>query len=151
MNDHRVLFLTGATATGKSEWALRLAEEAGARIVNCDSVQVYRGPAIGSGLPTPADLGRAPHDLYAFVDPPRELTAGDYRDLFFAHLAAHAPARWIVTGGTGFYFQAIERGMFPAPDVPAAVHEAVRTEIASADGATRLWRELGAGDPSTLR
>lgn len=149
MSGHRVLFLTGATATGKSDWALRLAEESGARIVNCDSVQIYRGLEIGSGLPTADERARVPHDLYAFVAPPREFTAGDYREAFFGLLKSHEPARWIVVGGTGFYFQAIEKGMYPTPDVPAEIHEHVRAELTLAGGPEKLWRELEALDPDT--
>lgn len=146
----RVVFVTGATATGKSEWALNVATEAGAVIVNCDSVQVYRGPVIGSNVPSEDELARADHYLYAHVDPPREMTAGDYRLEALALLKSLPDdARVFVVGGTGFYFQALEKGMFAVPDVPEEVSLAVRRQGESAEGLTELYRELGEGDAAS--
>src|SRR5581483_3954690 len=59
----RVLCLGGATATGKSEVALRLAEQLGGEIISVDSMQVYRGLDIGTAKPGPSELRRAPHHL----------------------------------------------------------------------------------------
>ncbi|MBX3033453.1 MAG: tRNA (adenosine(37)-N6)-dimethylallyltransferase MiaA [Bdellovibrionaceae bacterium] len=144
----KVVFVTGATATGKSDWALRLAEDSGAVIVNCDSVQVYEGLEIGSGLPTREERSRVPHHLYAYVKPPREMTAGDFRADFFQQLRAlSADSRVLVVGGTGFYFQAVEKGMFPAPAVAAEIHERVRVELL-ADPESAM-EELREGDPRT--
>ncbi|MBP6508611.1 MAG: tRNA (adenosine(37)-N6)-dimethylallyltransferase MiaA, partial [Opitutaceae bacterium] len=55
--------LTGYTATGKTEWALRWAETHGAEIVSCDSLLFYRGMDIGTAKPTAAELARVPHHL----------------------------------------------------------------------------------------
>lgn len=144
-----VVFVTGATATGKSAWALEVAEEAGAVIVNCDSVQVYRGPVIGSNVPGAEDRAKVPHFLYSYVDPPREMTAGDYRRDFMELMEQTPGERVMVVGGTGFYFQALEKGMFDVPDVAAEISEAVRAEWESAGGPETLWRELQVGDSVT--
>ena len=55
--------LTGPTAVGKTEWALRWAERHGAEIVSCDSLLFYRGMDVGTAKPTREELGRVPHHL----------------------------------------------------------------------------------------
>ncbi|MBX3040779.1 MAG: tRNA (adenosine(37)-N6)-dimethylallyltransferase MiaA [Bdellovibrionaceae bacterium] len=150
-SSHRVVFVTGATATGKSEWALRVAEECGALIVNCDSIQLYKDVKIGSGLPSEADFARAEHRLYAYVEPPQEMTAGDYRRDFFELMAGLPPAsKVLVVGGTGFYFQAIEKGMFETPAVDTEISERVRADLEER-GSEALWQELNQHDPETAQ
>lgn len=149
MSSPRIVFVTGATATGKSEWALEIAREAGAAIVNCDSVQVYRGPVIGSNVPSAEEMSQAPHLLYSYVEPPREMTAGQYREDAFRVFAKEGFERLLVVGGTGFYFQALERGMYDVPPVAEDIGLAVRTEVRTSSGRTALWKELQAGDPET--
>lgn len=151
MSGPRCVFLMGATATGKSEWALRLAVEAKARIFNCDSVQVYSELQIGSGLPSPSERELVPHHLYAYVQPPAEMNAGQFRKDFFQEMASLGPdEKILVVGGTGFYFQAIEKGMFPVPAVPEEISVSVRDEI-KAQGPEALWRELHSKDPVTAQ
>src|SRR6185436_16600860 len=55
--------LTGPTAVGKTEWALRWAERSNAEIVSCDSLLFYRGMSIGTAKPTPTERARVPHHL----------------------------------------------------------------------------------------
>ena len=55
--------LTGCTASGKTEWALRWAEAAGAEIISCDSLLFYTGMDLGTAKPTPAERARVPHHL----------------------------------------------------------------------------------------
>ena len=55
--------LTGCTAVGKTEWALRWAESRGAEIVSCDSLLFYRGMDIGTAKPSADELARVPHHL----------------------------------------------------------------------------------------
>lgn len=145
----QVVFVAGATASGKSDWALAVAEQRGAIIVNCDSVQVYQGLRIGSGLPSEEDFARADHRLYSYVTPPQEISAGDYRRDFFSLInGLPANAQVLVVGGTGFYFQAIEKGMFEAPGVSVDISEAVRRDLETL-GSERLWQELFRLDEET--
>lgn len=146
----KITFVMGATATGKSDWALELAEKTGAVIVNCDSVQVYEGPRIGSNVPSEEDFARVPHHLYSYVKAPDEMSAGRFRADFFALVERlPAKARVIAVGGTGFYFRAIEKGMFEAPPVDPEVAAQVRAEGATPEGVQALWRELERGDAET--
>lgn len=117
----KVIFVMGQTASGKSGLALHLAQYVNnilgaktAAIVNCDSIQVYRGLYIGSAQPTHDEKEIVPHYLYDYVDFPQEITAGEYARDFYSLIEKTPEQVVFVVGGTGFYFQAIEKGMFKA-------------------------------------
>lgn len=113
-SEKRVIFVQGPTGTGKSHWAFGQAERyPDCCIVNCDSVQIYKHVDIGSNKPSVAELARRPHYLYSVVDFPDTITAGQYERLFFSTLESLKEKVIFVVGGTGFYFQAIEKGMYP--------------------------------------
>lgn len=112
-----VVAILGPTATGKSALGLAVAERHGGEIINCDSTAVFRGFDIGTDkLPVEASRG-VPHHLIDIVDPTEEYTAAQYaRDAAAAIRAIHARGRLpILVGGTGFYYRALTRGLFPGP------------------------------------
>lgn len=144
----KVIFVVGSTASGKSDWALRLAEEFHGVIVNCDSVQVYKHLDIGAAKPTKEEQARVPHYLLDYVLPPQEMTAGQYERDFHECLKSLPDDKPIfVVGGTGFYFMAIEKGMYPVLPVPAEIQKQVLDEMAEAGGPERLHAELLQADP----
>jgi tRNA dimethylallyltransferase len=112
-----VLILAGATASGKTELALELAEAYDAEIVGADSRQIYRGMPIGTAAPTPQQLARAPHHLVAFLDPAQRYSAGRYASDAIAAIRdiLKRGKRAIVVGGTGFYIRALLGGIDLAP------------------------------------
>ncbi|WP_413944506.1 tRNA (adenosine(37)-N6)-dimethylallyltransferase MiaA [Bdellovibrio sp. HCB-162] len=143
-----VIFVVGATATGKSEWALKLAQEFGGVIVNCDSIQVYKKLDIGAAKPTKDEQALVRHYLLDYVNPPQEMTAGQYcRDFYecMEQIPENTPV--FVVGGTGFYFMAIEKGMYPVLPVPPEIQKAVEEELKTAEGAEKLHNELLEKDP----
>jgi tRNA dimethylallyltransferase len=147
-NSHpRLLCLAGATATGKSEVALLLAEKFDGEIISVDSMQVYRGLDIGTAKPTAADLQRAPHHLIDIVPLTGTFDAAQFARL--AHVAVkeiHARGRLpILCGGTGLYFKAFLEGLGEAP--PADVE--LRASI-TATPLPALLEELERSDPATF-
>lgn len=107
----------GPTASGKSELAIHIALAVGGEIVNCDSMQIYRGFDIGTAkVPVSARRG-VPHHLIDVADPDRVFTAGEYAHLardILAQIAARGQTA-VVVGGTGFYLRALLQGLFPGP------------------------------------
>jgi tRNA dimethylallyltransferase len=138
-----VVAILGPTATGKSALALALAEKFGGEIINCDSTAVYRGFDIGTDKLPPADRRGVPHHLIDIVDPTEEYTAAQYaRDAAAAIRSIHARGRVpIVAGGTGFYYRALTRGLFPGPGRNAALRERLES-IAERRGVAFLHRML---------
>jgi tRNA dimethylallyltransferase len=112
-----VLAILGPTAAGKSTLALALAERHSGEIVNCDSTAVYRGFDIGTDkVPVQARRG-IPHHVIDVVDPIEEYTAAWYaRDAAIAiHDILGRGRLPILVGGTGLYYRALTRGLFPGP------------------------------------
>lgn len=103
-----ILVIAGPTASGKTELALRCAEAFGGEIVNCDSIQLYRGFDIGAAKPDAAERARAPHHLFDVLDWHEECDARRYASM--AHAAVdEIRARGklpILVGGTGLYLRA---------------------------------------------
>lgn len=113
-----LIVLAGATATGKTELAIRLAETilAGGRpaaVISADSRQVFRGLDIGTAKASAADRRRVPHHGLDLVDPDAPFSVAD----FTAHARAvltdlgSAGGVAILAGGTGFYLRAVARGL----------------------------------------
>jgi tRNA dimethylallyltransferase len=119
--------LTGCTAVGKTEWALRWAEARGAEIVSCDSLLFYRGMDIGTAKPTAAELKRVPHHLIDILEPAERMNVARYVAL--ARQAVNEIAGRgrpvLVTGGSGFYLKAF----FAAVTDDVAVSEEIRTAV----------------------
>jgi len=150
-----VLAILGPTATGKSAMALALAERFGGEIVNCDSTAVYRGFDIGTDKVSDADRLQVPHHLIDIVEPTDEYTAAQYaRDAAAAIRAIHARGRLpILAGGTGFYYRALTRGLFPGPGRDAGLRRRLEG-IAERRGAQflhRLLRRVDAGSAARIQ
>ena len=135
--------MLGPTATGKSALALAIAERFGGEIVNCDSTAVYRGFDIGTDKIAAADRRGIPHHLIDIVEPTEEYTAAQFaRDAAAAIRGIHARGRLpVLAGGTGFYFRALTRGLFPGPGADPALRRRLDS-IAMRRGVAFLHRML---------
>jgi tRNA dimethylallyltransferase len=145
-----LLAVLGPTATGKSALAIAIARAVGGEIVNCDSTAVYRGFDIGTDKVPPEAQAGIPHHLIDIVEPTTEYTAADYaRDASRIIADVHArQAVPIVAGGTGFYYRALTRGLFPGPGKDAALRDRL-ARIARRRGVQFLWRMVKRVDPAS--
>jgi tRNA dimethylallyltransferase len=109
--------LVGPTGSGKSELALRLSEQFGGEVINCDSLQVYRYLDIGTAKLPFGERRGIPHHLIDILNPDEPFTAGEYaRQARPVLREVSARGRLpVVTGGTGFYLRALLDGLFPGP------------------------------------
>jgi len=125
MSKPLLLAILGPTATGKSALGLALAEKYGGEIVNCDSTAVFRGFDIGTDKVHASEQRGIPHHLIDIADPTDEYTAAQYaRDAAAAIRGIHARGRLpILVGGTGLYFRALTRGLFPGPGRDAVLRQ----------------------------
>ena len=145
-----VVAILGPTATGKSALALAVAESYAGEIVNCDSTAVYRGFDIGTDkVPLGARRG-IPHHLIDIVEPTDEYTAAQYaRDAASAIREIHRRGKLpVLVGGTGFYYRALTRGLFPGPGRDAALRRRLES-IAERRGVGFLHRLLRRVDPAS--
>ena len=115
----RTYFVVGPTASGKTEYAIRLAEKTGGEIVSADSMQVYKYMDIGSAKPTFEELSRAKHWLIGEIDPRQSFSVADYQKRAIAYIMdiASRGKTPIVCGGTGLYINSLIYKMdFSAPE-----------------------------------
>ncbi|OFV90995.1 MAG: tRNA (adenosine(37)-N6)-dimethylallyltransferase MiaA [Acidobacteria bacterium RIFCSPLOWO2_12_FULL_65_11] len=145
-----VVAILGPTAAGKSTLALALAERFGGEIINCDSTAVYRGFDIGTDKVAPADRRGIPHHLMDIVEPTEEYTAARYgRDAASIIRDLHRRGRLpLVVGGTGFYYRALTRGLFPGPAADQALRRRLE-DITARRGVTFLHRMVRRVDPQS--
>ena len=145
-----VVAVFGATALGKTEVALCLAERLGAEIVVADSMQVYAGLALLTNQPGEAQRARVPQHLVGFVAPQQQFTAAEYARR--AHevidgLRAQG-RRVVVEGGSGLYLRAALGDLeFPGGEGDQALRAAL--EARWARDPREVIAELEARDPVT--
>lgn len=143
--------LTGPTAVGKTELALRWAEANGAEIVSCDALLFYRGMDIGTAKPTTAERARVPHHLIDVRDVATGMDVTEYVALAQAAVAdiAVRGKRVLVAGGSGFYLKSFFGPVADTVAVPAELRAAVEAKLAG-DGIASLVAELRAINPQGL-
>jgi tRNA dimethylallyltransferase len=114
-----VIVILGQTATGKSNLAVRLAKKINGEIISADSRQVYKGLDIGTGKIIEKEMKDVPHHLLDVASPKNKFTVSEYQKLTISAMAdivqrGNIP---IICGGTGFYIDAITKGI-AFPEVP---------------------------------
>ena len=144
----RVLAVVGPTACGKSTLGIALAERLRGEIVNCDSTAVYRGFDIGTDKVPAAARRGVPHHLIDVADPTETYSAARFADdASRAIRAILALGRTpIVVGGSGLYYRALTRGLFPGPGADDALRARL-DRVAARRGPARLHAMLARVDP----
>ena len=142
----KLLIVGGPTGSGKTDLAVRLAEQVGGEIVNADSMQIYRGMDIGTAKPTAEERARVPHHLLDIVSPDVNFTASDFRREAAAAIADidRRGRKAIVVGGTGLYIRALLQGLVDSPTGDPEL----RLQFADVPG-EELLRRLSLVDPET--
>jgi tRNA dimethylallyltransferase len=145
-----LIAILGPTATGKSALGVALAERFNGEIINCDSTAVYRGFDIGTDKVPFAERRGIPHHLIDIADPTDEYTAAQFaRDAAAVIADLHSKGKLpILVGGTGFYYRALTRGLFPGPGKDAGLRERLEA-IARRKGVETLHRMVTRVDPES--
>ena len=145
-----LIAILGPTATGKSALGIAIAGKFNGEIINCDSTAVYRGFDIGTDKVPMADRKGIPHHLIDIADPTDEYTAAHFaRDAAAATRDIHARGRLpILVGGTGFYYRALTRGLFPGPGKDAKLRARLE-RVADRRGVEALHRMVNRVDPDS--
>ena len=109
MTGRKIIVIAGPTACGKTEYAIRVAENTGGEIVSCDSMQIYKYMSIGSAKPTAEELARAKHWLVDEIDPREDFSVARYRDMAkdaINDILSRGKTP-IIAGGTGLYLNSL--------------------------------------------
>lgn len=136
----KAVFLVGPTASGKTEYAIRLAELLDGQIISADSMQIYKYMDIGSAKPTLEERSRVRHYLVDEIDPSQPFSVVDYKVLANDYVLQvfNQGKLPIICGGTGLYVNALLYDM----DFSAAAGDIKKRD--------NMMREIGEGDPQKL-
>lgn len=149
--DPPLVVVAGPTGSGKSDLALRIAEDFCGEVVNCDSLQIYRYFDIGTAKLPEFERRGIPHHLIDIVDPGEHFSAGEYARRarrVISEIAARKRLP-VVAGGTGFYVRALLDGLFPGPARDDTVRARLEAREARRPGG--LHRLLRRFDPEAAR
>lgn len=148
-NGKHLIVVGGPTASGKTDFAIRLARHFGAAILSADSRQFFREMAIGTAKPTAQELARAPHHFIDSLSIDADYSVGDFeRDAMqlLEKLFRESDIA-ILAGGSGLYVKALCEGLDAFPEVPLAIRRQVEAEYRE-KGLHHLQAELQAVDPA---
>jgi len=145
-----MIVLTGPTAVGKTKLSLSLAKALKGEIISADSMQVYRHMDIGSAKIMPADMQGIPHHMIDILEPWENFNVVIFQEkckecLRGIYERGHIP---IVTGGAGFYIQALLRDIHFTENEEDSEYRAQLEQLAKEKGAQYLHEMLQAADPA---
>ena len=144
----RIIFIVGPTAVGKSEIAVKIARRINAEIISCDSMQVYQGMDILSGMPGAALRKKVKHHLIRFLSPDKDYNVAKYRiqALRIIKAIGQKGKLALFVGGTGYYMSVLMDGLFQA----RAQNRSIRVKLnrlAFRRGSLYLYERLKKVDP----
>lgn len=144
-----LVIILGPTGVGKSRTGLGLALKFRGEIINCDSMQVYRGFDVGTDKPSLEARRAVPHHLIDVADPSEQFTAADFvRGALEAIDSVHENKNLpFIIGGTGLYIKALLEGLFPGPGRDLEVRRRLEAEAAE-KGLDTLFNRLETIDPA---
>lgn len=149
MTAEPLIAVVGPTASGKSDLGIALAERFNGEIINCDSVQVYRGIYVATAKVPLEEQRGIPHHLIDIVEPTVNFTAVAWAERAretISEIEARGKRAFLV-GGTGFYLRALATRFCDQPEIDERLRSRLQ-RIANRRGAEHLHRMLLRVDPA---
>lgn len=146
--NHQPLIITGPTASGKSSYALKIARQENGKIINADSMQIYKELPLLTAQPTEEEKQSIPHALYSFLkgNEPFSVALWHEHALKEIEQCQREGYRPIIVGGTGMYLSSLTKGISPIPDIKPEIREEART-LFQKIGAEKFHEHLKKVDP----
>ena len=144
----KIILIYGPTASGKSNFSIKLAKKVKGEIINADSMQVYKELKILSARPLPKNYKNIKHHLYGFQSVKKNFSTGDWLKLVNKKILNIKKKNKtpILVGGTGLYFKAITEGLVNIPNIPIRLRSKIRL-LHKKIGTKRFFSELVELDP----
>ena len=144
----KIVLIYGPTASGKSNFAIKLARKIKGEIINADSIQIYKELKILSARPYKKEYKEIKHHLYGFQSAKKSFSTADWLNLvnkkiFEIKKRKNVP---ILVGGTGLYFKALTEGLVGIPNIPFKHREKIRS-LHKKVGAKKFFLKLLKLDP----
>ena len=144
----KIILIYGPTASGKSDFAIKLAKKIKGEIINADSMQVYKDLKILTARPLKKNYQKINHHLYGFQNGKRGFSTGDWLKLATKKIYEIKNRKKvpILVGGTGLYFKALVEGLVEIPNVPEVFRNKVR-KLQKKIGQQKFYKKLLKIDP----
>jgi tRNA dimethylallyltransferase len=125
----KIILISGPTASGKSNFSIKLAKKINGEIINADSMQVYKELKILSARPNTKDYPKIKHHLYGFHSVKNNFSTGDWLKIAIKKIKEVRKRNKtpIFVGGTGLYFKALTDGLVSIPNIPIRFRNKIRT------------------------
>ena len=144
----KIILISGPTASGKSNFSIKLAKKVNGEIVNADSMQVYKELKILSARPSPKDYQKIKHHLYGFHSVKKNFSTGDWLKIAIKKVKEIKKRKKIpiFVGGTGLYFKALTDGLVSIPNIPIRYRNNIR-DLQKKLGQKKFYQKLIKLDP----
>ena len=145
----KIILISGPTASGKSNFAIKVAKKINGEIINADSMQVYKKLRIITARPNKKDRKNIKHHLYGIVDLNKKFSTGQWLKLAIKKIKeiqkrGKVP---ILVGGTGLYFQSLINGLVKIPKIPIKLRNKIIL-IQKNEGQKNFYKRLVKIDPN---
>ena len=144
----KIILISGPTASGKSNFAVKIAKKIEGEIINADSMQVYKKLKILTARPNRIEQKNIKHHLYGIVDLNEKFSTGQWLELAIKKIKNIQKNKKIpiLAGGTGLYFQSLINGLVKIPEIPLNFRNKVRL-MSKREGQKKFYKKLLKLDP----
>ena len=146
--ESKIILISGPTASGKSNFSIKIAKKFNGEIINADSMQVYKNLKVLTARPLKKDQGNIKHHLYGVIDLDKNFSTGQWLEIAIKKIKAARKRKKIpiLVGGTGLYFQSLIDGLVKIPEIPVKFRNKIR-QLQKKDGQKKFYKKLLKIDP----
>ena len=147
----KIILIYGPTASGKSDFAIKLAKKIKGEIINADSMQVYKELRILTARPLKNDLKKIKHHLYGFQNSKIDFSTGDWLKIAIKKINEIRNKKKIpiLVGGTGLYFKALTEGLVEITAIPNKFRNKIRL-LQKSIGQEKFYKKLLKLNPTII-
>ena len=147
----KIILISGPTASGKSNFAIKIAKKINGEIINADSMQVYKQLKILTARPNKEEQKNIKHHMYGIIDLKKKFSTGQWLKEATKKIKEIKKRKKIpiLVGGTGLYFQSLIDGLVKIPEIPIKFRNKIRL-IQKKEGQKKFYKKLLKIDPMAI-
>ena len=151
-NRSKIILISGPTASGKSNFAIKIAKKVNGEIINADSMQVYKKLKILTARPRKKEQKNIKHHMYGVIDLNKRFSTGQWLKAAIKNIKEVKKRKKIpiLVGGTGLYFQSLTNGLVKIPEIPLKFRNKIRL-IQKQNGQKKFYKRLLKIDPKSKK
>ena len=144
----QIILISGPTASGKSNFAIKVAKKINGEIINADSMQVYKKLKILTARPNKKEQKNIKHHMYGTIDLNKKFSTGQWLKAAIKKIKEIKKRKKIpvLVGGTGLYFQSLVDGLVKIPGIPLKFRNKIRL-MQKKEGQKKFYKKLLKIDP----